>query len=408
MQQKFSTDKPLEFISPFISPVLASALAALGGWAAFNSFVLNEYGTPLLAIAGVVLLVLSWRLGARNRATSWAILAAWHIGAAASIPSGWFAFFGNNSGWLALPIWAAIAAAPALFFPARFAPYTLGISALLTAITPLGMMNPVTAATGLFPGWGWYGLAGAVGVLMLPSIKHPKSFGVIGMLVLFWGVIQNAQFDAHSPATPDSAWAVETREGEHPKLAVEWFGRQGRVADLVQGGIEDGALLTVTPEGTVDSWDVWAQAAWRHAVAASKKHEGVALLGTYRKTDQGWQNGLINLASGEFYGAVVPMPVSMWKPWGKEHYPFDFSQLTKRINTPIGEAAYTICFEELLIWPLAAKMSHGRPALLVSAANQWFADPETAEAQKRSVNLQARLWGLPLLRAVNWPQASGN
>lgn len=399
MQQKRSTIKVFQFTSPFISFFIAGA----GGWIAFNSSVLNGYGTPLLAIAGIALLVLAWRLGAHMRATSWAILAAWHLGAGTAIPSGWLAFFGNDWGWLALAIWAAVAASPALLFPARLTPYALGISALLTALTPLGMMNPITAATGLFPGGSWIGLAAAAGVLLLPSIPNKKAFGLIGMLVLFWGVIQNARFDANLPSAPDGAWAVETREGAHPALAVEWFGRQGRIADLVRTGIEDGALLAVTPEGTVDAWDAWAKATWRHAIAASHKHKGMVLLGVYRKTPSGWQDGLLDLASGEFYGATVPMPVSMWKPWAKEHYPFDFSQLTRRIRTPVGDAAYLLCFEELLVWPLAAKMIHGHPDLIISAANQWFSNSTTAEAQKRSVDFQARLWGLPLLRAVNWP-----
>jgi len=47
------------------------------------------------------------------------------------------------------------------------------------------------------------------------------------------------------------------------------------------------------------------------------------------------------------------MPISMWKPWNeKEHYPFDFTQLARTIKTPVGEAAYLICFEELLVWRL--------------------------------------------------------
>lgn len=387
-----------------IATYAAFVLALAGGWLAFNSSMLNEYGTPLLAIAGVALLIMSWRLGARTRATSWVILVAWHLGSGTAIPSGWHAFFGDNWGWLALVIWAAVASSPALLFPARFSSYALGISALLTAITPIGMMNPIIAATGLFPGGGWLGLAAAIGVLLLPSIPNKKAFGVAGIIVLFWGVIQNAQYDMHPPVVSNSAWAVETREGAQPTLAIDWFGRQGKIADLVQAGIEDGALLAVTPEGTVDKWDAWAKATWRHAIAASQEHKGMALVGIYRETPDGWQNGLLDLASGEFYRASVPMPVSMWRPWGSGHFPFDFSQLTRRIKTPVGDAAYLLCYEELLAWPLAAKMVHGHPDLLVSVANQWFSNSTTAETQKRSVNFQARLWGLPMLRAVNWPR----
>lgn len=381
-------------------------MSAAGGWAAFNSAILSECGTPLLAIAGVALLVMAWRLGAHSRVTGWAILTAWHLGAGSAIPSGWLAFFGNDWGGLALVIWATVAASPAILFPARLMPYALAVSALLTALTPIGMLNPIVAAVGAFPGAGWIGLAAAISVLLLPAIPGERAFGAIGMVVVFLGVAQNTWYDTNLTDAPEGAWAVETREGEHPTLAGEWFDRQIRIADHVQAGIERGALLVVTPEGTVDAWDVWAKASWQRVIAATQKHKGMVLLGVYQETPSGWQNGLLDLASGAFYGASVPMPVSMWKPWAKEHYPFDLSQITKRIKTPVGDAAYLICFEELLVWPLAAKMIHGRPDMIVSVANQWFTNSTTAEAQKRSVNYQARLWGLPLLRAINWPRSA--
>lgn len=391
------------FRSVDLASWMAAGLTLGAGWIAFNSPILSEYGTPQLFMAGTALLVMAWRLGARTRLAAWAILAAWYLGAGSAMPSGWQAFFGNNLGWAGWAIWAGVAASPVLLFPARLAPYALGGGTLLSALTPVGMMSPLLAAAGFFPGGGWWGLAGAMAVLMLPSIPNKKLFAMAGILVVFWGAVQNAAFDAKPTALPGDVWAVETREGAQPSLAVDWFGRQGRVADLARDGVEHGARLTVTPEGTVDAWDVWAKVAWEDVEAASRRYGGMVLLGIYRKTASGWQNGLMDVASGEIYGAAVPMPISMWRPWSTDgHFPFDFSQLTRRISTPVGEAAYLICFEELLVFPMAAKMAAGDPSMLISAANQWFTNAETAEAQERSIRQQARLWGLPILRAVNW------
>lgn len=411
MQQKTLPRNALAIASLSSLPMArwaSVALALFGGWMAFNSSVLNEYGTPQLFMAGAALLVIAWRLGARTRLAGWAILAGWYLGAGSAMPSGWLAFFGNNLGWAGWAIWAAVAASPVLIFPARLAPHALGAAAVAAAVTPVGMMSPLLAASGFFPGGGWWGLAGALVILMLPSIPNKRLFAMGGVLVALWGPIQNAAFEAKRPTPPEGAWAVETREGAQPSLAVEWFGRQGRIADLARDGVEHGARLTVTPEGTVDAWDIWAKVAWEDVAAASRQHGGMVLLGVYRQTKNGWQDGLMDVASGEIYGATVPMPVSMWRPWSRDgHFPFDLSQLARRIPTPVGDAAYLLCFEELLVFPLAAKMAYGDAELLVSASNQWFTNSATAEAQERSVSQQARLWGLPLLRSVNWPKETG-
>lgn len=383
--------------------LLGCLLATGGGWLAFNSFALNEYGPVQLAMAGVALLVISWRLGAHNRVSAWALLFAWYLGAGAPIHLVWLTHFGNNWGWAAWVIWAAIAAAPALLFPSRFAPYALAGGAAVTALTPIGMLNPIGAAIAFWPGGEWLGLAFALGVLMLPSIKHEKKFVAAAIVVLFWGALQNTWFDAEAPAIPNGAHAMETFEGWHPKLAVEWFGRQGRISSQVKADLESGARLVVTPEASTEKWDVWAEAVWRHARATAAETGGMALVGAYRETPSGWQNGLIDIATGEFYGGVMSMPIAMWRPWTKPHFPADLSKLPDLIKTPVGDAAYLICFEEMLLWPLAAKAGLGKPRLLITATNHWFSSTAVSEAQRRSVNLQARLWGLPLLRAVNWP-----
>lgn len=381
-------------------------MAATGGWLALNSFSLNEYtNAPSLAMAGVALLVMSWRLSARTRLSAWALLFAWHVGAGTSIPSGWSAFFNDQWGYVAWFAWAAFISLPALLIPARFTQYGLFVGATLAAITPFGMLNPLGAAIAFWPEGGVAGLLLAPGILLLPSIKHEKKFAMAGIAICFFGILQNIWFDMKKPSPPDWAHSMQTHEGWHPKLALEWFGRQARSADAARNDIEAGVKLLVTPEATVDKWDQWSEAVWRHAKAAATDKNSMVLLGVYREMPEGWKNGLLDLATGEFYGASVSLPLTMWHPWNnKEHFPLDLAQLPRTIKTPVGEAAYLVCFEEVLVWPLAAKAIFGNPSLLISSANQWFTDESaTAEAQKRSIELQARLWRLPLLRAVNWP-----
>lgn len=383
------------------------ALAATGGWLGFNSFLANEVGGTEAQqfMAGVLMLIAGWRLGATNRLSAYAVLFAWYFGAGlTAFPSGMAMFFGATPfwSWTGFAAWASTLAAPALLFPARFAGLALAGASLVIAATPLGAVNPILAATAFFPSSGWVGLILAAGLLAFPFIKNERAF----VLGLVGASLAGSLLTRLPPPAPAAAWAIDTHDGKIPTLVNEWFGKQARVSREARASIEAGTKLTVTPEGTVDAWDVWSQIAWRDAAAAAKDKNAMLLVGAYRQMDNGErQNGLIDPNTGAFYGATLPMPLAMWKPWDKSwHYPVDATQLVRTIPTPAGEAAYVICYEEMLLWPLASKVAAGDPALVISAANQWFATTEASVAQTRSIRLQARLWGLPLVRAVNWPR----
>lgn len=384
-----------------------TVLAFAGGWFGFNSFLLNGYGSESARfMAGVLALVLAWRFCVRTRLSAWLVLAGWYLGASIAIPSAWAAFFGDDWGWATWMAFAALSAAPALILPSRLTPLALSFAAVVTTLTPIGMVNPVLAATAFFPGLGWLGLLLALALLSFPYIKHEKLFTSGLIVAALAGTVLNTK--TPNPVQPEGAWAVETREGAHPTLVVEWFARQARVTLNARAFIEGGATLVVTPEGTVDSWDAWSKLAWKKTAEAAKKHRSMLLVGVYRHAPGSriWQDGLLDMTTGKFYGASMPMPTSMWKPWDdKEHYPIDLSQLPRTIQTPQGEAAYLICYEEMLLWPLAAKMAAGNPSFLISVVNQWFTTSTTSFVpQERSIRLQARLWGLPLVRAANWPR----
>jgi len=396
---------------------ISNVLAMTGGWLAYNSGPLlripeaingdwaHIYLSPVqLAMAGIILLVIAWRMSIHSRLFAWFTLFAWHIGAGSAIPSGWAQFFGNDFGWIAWVIWAAIASTPALFFPTKFAPYALAAGSVMTALTPIGMMNPLLASTVFWPAGGWLAIALAIGILILPSIKSEKAFVLIGIIIIAFGIFMNARYDAKDRRPPATTHAITTYEGRHSNLAINWFGRQGRISRQAKDDIESGAKLVVTPEGTVDKWDVWAAAVWRHAKSAAAEKGSMLLVGVYVEQNGRWQDGLLDIVNNKLYSASVPMPISMWNPFGKEHYPLALENLPKLIETPVGKAAYIICYEEMLIWPLAVKAGFSSPDFIISAANQWFTTGEsgTAESQKRSFDFQTRLWGLPAIRAVNW------
>ena len=64
-------------------------------------------------------------------------------------------------------------------------------------------------------------------------------------------------------------------------------------------------------------------------------------------------------------------------------------------------AAVLLCYEQLLVWPFLSS-AFERPTVLVTAANDyWAKDTPIPEIQEVSARSLARLFGVPLLSAVN-------
>ena len=63
--------------------------------------------------------------------------------------------------------------------------------------------------------------------------------------------------------------------------------------------------------------------------------------------------------------------------------------------------AVLICYEQLLVWPML-RSAIERPTLLIAASNEvWTARTRIPAIQHACVRSWARLFGLPLISAVN-------
>lgn len=67
----------------------------------------------------------------------------------------------------------------------------------------------------------------------------------------------------------------------------------------------------------------------------------------------------------------VPVPIGMWRPWAAEG--LDANLWGRGLAELRGvRVAYAICYEQLLVWPMVTSLAQ-RPAVLVGAANDWWA-----------------------------------
>ena len=395
------------------SVALPLLLSATGAWFAFQAHVLHDqdYGsTGRGFIVAALVLGVAWRL-ARSRRHGMAIMAAWYLGAASAMPLEWAAFFGGGllTGILAWIAWAGLMSLPYGLAPRARPSVGLPIGLLLTALPPLGFLglgSPLLAAGALFPGLGWLGFALAAGLSILPALpgRWPALLAIVAATT---GAVRVAFPPAAS--APSRAWAMTRFDGSYPSDLVKQFARQDAIKASASEAISQGARLVLLPEGAIPNWDAGSTVYWDSLTELAAKNHAQVLVGAYRNTDAQMlhaQDGLLDLGTGRFFPSAITIPFGMWRPWSatpeRPDFPLDLSALSHTIPTRYGRAAYTICYEELLPWPLAAQMLHDNPTFIISAANQWFTNSETARAQSRSIEMQARLWGLPLVRAVNW------
>lgn len=96
----------------------------------------------------------------------------------------------------------------------------------------------------------------------------------------------------------------------------------------------------------------------------------------------------------------VPVRIGMWRPCAAEG--FDANLWGRGLAALRGvRVACAICYEQLLVWPMVTSLAQ-RPAVLVGAANDWWARyTSIPRMQRQAVNAWARLSGVPAVQATN-------
>jgi hypothetical protein len=117
----------------------------------------------------------------------------------------------------------------------------------------------------------------------------------------------------------------------------------------------------------------------------------------------GYDNALV-IYDGKDRRAIVqriPIPGGMWNPVSPSKS-FALHLFGSGI-ADVGEQriAALICYEQLLVWPML-RSAIERPTLLVAVANNsWTLNTTIPEIQRSCVLAWARLFGLPVISAIN-------
>jgi hypothetical protein len=356
----------------------------------------------------LALLLLTLLSVAMTRRVALATSVAYYAGATWQILPGAATFFGHHANPVqVLSLWAGaslLLATPwaILWSPRRASRlWRMPLALVLLAVPPIGVIgcaSPLVAAGLLFPGTAWFGLALTVLVCgLLPS--YPG----LGLTVALVFATPAQLFYRSQPAPSD--WRAEsTRFGgvglDAPTPLADYHAAQS----IQQIALRSDARVILFPEAVVTNWNPGTDLFWKPTIDTLREQGKTMLVGAnvFDSTSRHYFNSIVIRGAEQHPDFVqrIPIPVAMWMPLRKTGVPL---QLGKEGTVMIAgqKVAILICYEQLLVWPVATSfMRH--PTLLLGTANDYWAKNTTVpEIQRACLESWARLFCVPLLWAQN-------
>jgi len=284
------------------------------------------------------------------------------------------------------------------------------LAALLLGLLPpwglLGWLHPLTLSGWLYPAWGWVGLAATMALLL--SLILDAARATHGLA--FAAIIANALYRP-APCPPD--WVA--LESQLPRMAADALSRMKRQEVLmaeVEKQLAAAPSVVLLPEEIAGPWTA-AEAYWWQSTFAAARRRGVTLiLGAQRSDPIGLRNGALIVAPGStrWQLARQPIPLAEWNPLGAHATPAGWLTTRGELNSGITRIAgmpvlFSFCYEDLLTLPMLVSATLGpTPQVIVSMANLWWTQGmREPQVQQGMVQGWGRLWGVPVVRAVNGP-----
>lgn len=275
----------------------------------------------------------------------------------------------------------------------------------------VGAVSPLFPAGILFPGLGISGLlflgifqGTLLAFIKTRSIRH---LPVFLLLVLVSGLTHVA----HEKTVPEGWTAIDTRGEPRPLvLRPPW---EMDVAKKALADIVSGERVVLLPEGIASFWTkdsagrISLPYPWSVVDREARVRHATVLVGSEIPGNSGmriWDDDMVALGEGgiRLFSARQPIPVAGWNPFSKTHHEPAHWGKTGVVTIGGHRALVSLCFEDLLIGAHVEAMLFGRPEVVLSADNLWFSKG-TSERGIQSVSIRSigRLFGIPVLRAVN-------
>lgn len=368
----------------------------------------------LLALTAFVPLVWSFTM---YRAEAGLFVFMYYLLAARGIPAGGAVFFGPDtplffSGLLWLASAVALSAPWIILWTKRHYSFFSAFLRLLfififISIPPIGLFgwaSPLLAVGILMPGSGWAGLLMyMIGISVLATIKnkyHLTIFAVAATIVIF-----TATHHQTSSPRPEGFSGIDTHYGRVASGSARYTEAFIRTSDIVVRVLSEDAAYVVVPETVAGIWTKASEDFWSGLVSLLKERKQTLIVGAeIYDVAKKYDNCMLFLGFDEnkFYRQRVPVPVSMWLPFGgagtANAYWFD-PGVVELVDG--RRAAMLICYEQFIVWPTLCSFATA-PDMLVTTANQWWCrNTSIPKIQLQCAASWAKLFGVPLITATN-------
>lgn len=348
----------------------------------------------------------------------------YYLSAIRSVPEFYPIFYAGATPWSGFPVWLAwgsclagpwILARHLHFFREGVTIPVRLLAGYLPSFLPpfwfVGAVSPLFPAGILFPGLGISGLLllGIFQGTLLAFIKT-RSIRLLPVFILLV-MVSGLTHIAHEKNVPERWTSIDTCGEPRPLvLRPPW---EMEVAKKAVADIVSGDRVVLLPEGIASFWTkdpsgrISLPYPWSVVDREARVRHATVLIGSEVPEDSRmrvWDDALVALGEGgiRLFSARQPIPVAGWNPFSKTHHePAHWGK--NGIVRIDGRRAYlSICFEDLLIGAQAEAELLDRPKVVLSADNLWFSKG-TSDRGFQSVSIRSfgRLFGLPVLRAVN-------
>lgn len=365
-------------------------------------------------IALAVLMPPIWSF-AVSRLEAFTVAAVYYLAASRDLPQGAGIFFAASApGILGYGLWmlAGMVNAAVWGLCWQHNPGHRAVAAqfglVLTAIPPVGVIgwaSPLTAAGWFFPSCGLVGLVFTmllIWLLVSRSNRMVLKLAVAGALVTSLNCIYFVSAGAFPAPQNWVAYDMHLSKLQTGSTS-SFFERLKAVTDIAQIAKPHQVILlpeSVLPEAAFNI-NYSAQLV-AYAGEELRAKDAIVLIGTEVTRPDGIDNVLMPL--GVSVGNLVqrvPVPVGMWRPWSKLTYNTHF--LGNGVAVLRGlRAAYFVCYEQLLVFPMVLSAVHD-PNILLGASNDWWARETTIpKIQQAALFSWGRLLGVPVLTATNY------
>lgn len=275
---------------------------------------------------------------------------------------------------------------------------------ILSAAPPIGVISawhPLLSAGWVWPAGGWWALLLVIGCWTAVAIRPRLSTAAsASCMLLAVGFPANLLYEGPGPTNLTPVDLSLPRANSYAEFAskLEQINRRLKASRPALGEV------AVLPENAFEEWKEGTAAMVQFALRR-RLAEGPILAGSTIKDASGTWGGVVLLSSTaapQVLRARQPLVLSLWHPWDPvEHY--SATWFTPGV-LQVGQerVAIRVCSEEFpIFWMLVDRAVHGATAMAVVGNHFWSTTIMHDVVQGRHGRAAARLFGIPIIRAMN-------